>query len=391
MIGWASVQPAGNDKVFMSMKILHIFTCFSKGGAERVAIELANQGVREGHDVTIVAAWKLDPAILQNQVIEGVKIVFISENSSFAYFKLFFWILAQRKFIKGFDILHSHLTYGAVAGSIVYIFLKKLLGYKRPIVVETNHAVGMAVPKHKRWLHSRLLLARDGVAFMASDAYWNEFMRRHPRIKFKTILNGISNQSQQLKIDKGSETDSVQSTRSLVVGTVGLLRPDRKPWLYIPIFSQVQKALGAGVKFIIAGDGLEQSNMYKLREEYGMVDLIHMPGLVANPKEVMQQMDLYVSLGVRDIAGISMIEAAMCKVPVVGIQVDASYTTKEEDWFWSHTDTKKVAEKMIELLQQEELRSQVAHKQYSYVNTHFTSKAMFEKYKNFYEELINQQ
>jgi glycosyltransferase involved in cell wall biosynthesis len=154
------------------MKIIHIITSLSKGGGERVAVELANEAAKNGNEVLLVAAWKEDPAYLQNQVNSKVTIEFISNTNEFAYVKLFSWIFNNRKTIKEYDIFHCHLTYGAVAGTLVYFFLKKILGYKKPFVVETNHAVGMPVPKFRRWLHSRMLLMRDGVAMMATDPYW---------------------------------------------------------------------------------------------------------------------------------------------------------------------------------------------------------------------------
>ena len=54
-----------------------------------------------------------------------------------------------------------------------------------------------------------------------------------------------------------------------------------------------------------------------------------------------------------------MIEAAMCKVPVVGIQLLENYKAEESDWVWSHVDLKKVAERIVFLLKNEEERKNV--------------------------------
>ena len=96
-------------------------------------------------------------------------------------------------------------------------------------------------------------------------------------------------------------------------------------------------------------------------------------------------MDVYVSVSVGETSGISMIEAAMCKVPVVGIKLTENYQTKDTDWIWSHTDTKEVVKKIIFLLQNEEECNKLAARQYKFVTSHFISEAMYSSYKSFYE------
>lgn len=359
-----------------------------------MAVELANEAAANGNEVLLVAAWKEDPTYLQNQVNSAVTIHFISDIKDFAYLKLFSWIFKNRKLIQGYDIFHCHLTYGAVAGTFVYFFLKKILGYKKPIVVETNHAVGMPVPKFRRWLHSRMLLMRDGVAMMATDPYWQKFISNHSHPKFEIIPNGISvkaaNQSLELRQSFLKE-NGIPSTCRFIVGTVGVLRPDRQPWLYIPIFRKIYEQFGEDVHFILAGSGAEKDRIIELIGEHGLTKKVFLPGLVTDPSAYISNMNVYVSVGVGGTAGISMIEAAMCKVPVIGIQLIESYITKNDDWFWSHVDTFEVANKIITLLQNEESRNAIALRQYQLVNDKFNSSAMFNAYNSFYKKIISKQ
>ena len=42
------------------MNIVHVVPALTKGGAERVAVELANHAVGSGHKVTLIAGWSVD-------------------------------------------------------------------------------------------------------------------------------------------------------------------------------------------------------------------------------------------------------------------------------------------------------------------------------------------
>ena len=114
-----------------------------------------------------------------------------------------------------------------------------------------------------------------------------------------------------------------------------------------------------------------------------------MIGLISgNPCDIISKLDVYVSVSVGNTTGISMIEAAMCKVPVIGIQLLENYVAKNDDWVWSHTDLKEVVERIIFLLENEEERLKIAKKQYDYVVNNLTSDAMYSSYNSFYNKVL---
>lgn len=221
------------------MKIIHVISSLTKGGGERVAVELANKAAEKGDEVTIIAAWPVNPVFLQNDLNASVDIKFIGKTKWLAYFKIIFWILKHKSWISSKDVLHCHLTFGAVFGSAVSIIIKLMGKKKSPIIVETYHAVGMPIPKFNRWAHSRMVLLRDGLVLMATDPYWNNFIIKTPGLKIAIIPNGISVLEPQKNIELKKQflkELGIEGTYKYIVGTVSNLRPDRQPWLYIPIF-----------------------------------------------------------------------------------------------------------------------------------------------------------
>lgn len=374
------------------MKIIHVLSGLTKGGGERVVVELANIAVQKGDEVTILAGWPVDPLLLQNKIQPGVDLRFIASSKKSAYLKILPWILANRKWICSRDVLHCHLTFGAVFGVIVKILLNSFLRNKKPIVVETYHAVGMTIPKFNRWLHSRMILRRDGLVLMAKDPYWNDFLSKHPSLRTETIPNGISvlytNNDPEKRNSFLKETGIPENCKFLI-GTISVLRSDRRPWLYVPVFHEIRKTMGDQVHFVLGGGGEEYERIEKLIKEQELSGYFHMLGLVNEPVPIISNMDVYVSVSVGETGGISMIEAAMCNVPVVAIQLTENYQTKEGDWVWSDTNTDEVAKRVVSLLQNEEERRKLARDQNEYVKKRFTSEAMYYSYDSFYKKIIN--
>lgn len=373
------------------MKVIHVLSGLTKGGGERMAVELANEAVQKADEVTILAGWPEDPAYLQDKIHPNVTIKFIASTKKNSYLKIIPWILANRKFIYNNDVLHCHLTYGSVFGCIASILLKKILRNKTPITIETNHAVGMPVPKFNLWLHSRMVLLLDGMALMAKDPYWDNFILKHPSLITEIIPNGISvlkpeNDSEQ-KQKFLTEIGMPQNSKYLI-GSISMLRADRKPWLYVPVFYEIYKVLGDQTHFVLGGSGDEHDRIEKLIQELGLSNNFHLIGLVNKPASIISNMDIYLSVSAGETAGISMIEAAMCNIPVVGIQLIENYQAKAGDWVWSNPDTNEVAEKIIFLLQNADERNKLAAIQNKYVTTHFTAEAMYASYNSFYKQVL---
>src|SRR5262249_964010 len=105
-----------------------------------------------------------------------------------AYAHLTTWILRNRNWLLEQDIVHCHLSMGSVFGGLLQIVRGRR---SRPAVVETYHAVGMAIPDRDRAIHAALLKHRDAVAFMADDPFWQGFRERHSNGLLRVIPNGI--------------------------------------------------------------------------------------------------------------------------------------------------------------------------------------------------------
>ena len=65
------------------MRILQVLPHLSKGGAERVVVELSNSLIDVGHEVTLLLAFPVDPDLNQKFLNKKVSVQFLSEISEF--------------------------------------------------------------------------------------------------------------------------------------------------------------------------------------------------------------------------------------------------------------------------------------------------------------------
>lgn len=377
------------------MKIVHVVPFLSKGGAERVAAELANHASLSGHQLTVIASSPVDPSILRNYLDSNVKVIYVNDSASKKidrYFNILPWLWSHRLWLFEQDVIHCHLTYGAVFGLLVHM-LRSILRKQYPVIVETYHAVGMDIPLFHRRFHAVMLSRHDAVAFMAEDAYWSKFLVRHPKLKTEIIPNGILSFDASVKqTEKNyyrSELGIPEECR-FVVGTVGMLRPDRQPWLYLPIFAEIARIYGHEVHFLMAGGGPEYNRIQALVQKYGLSGQVHLPGLVLNPHLPLSIMDLYITLNVGAITGMAALEASFSNLPVIAIQLINGYKSGVNDWIWSSTDQREVAQKAIELLENGSDRQFLAQRQGVYVRAHHTTDVMAKSYYTLYQAVIQQ-
>jgi glycosyltransferase involved in cell wall biosynthesis len=375
------------------MKLVHIVPALTKGGGERVAIDLANHAAAAGHHVTVLAGFPVDPTLLENDLRPDVEIRFIAPagtSKTRLYLALPSWLWRNRWWLTDQEVIHCHLTLGAVAGTLIQA-VRKLRGRTGPAVVETYHAVGMPIPNLHRRIHAAMAARRDALALMAEDEYWRAFLAKRPRLISAVIPNGVSIPhpvSEAERLAYRRQLGLPDSCRH-VVGTVGRLSPERRPSLYFPIFARVAEVLGPQVHFILAGGGSESDRMRGLVVKHGLEGRVHLPGTVKRPAVAQAAMDVYLTVVVESVAGLGALEAAGAGVPVLAIQLIPSYRSSPGEMFWSSTNLMEIADRAIALLRSPGERRALAKRQSLFVQTERSVEEMAHRYERLYRAALD--
>jgi glycosyltransferase involved in cell wall biosynthesis len=362
------------------MRILQVLPHFSKGGAEKVVIELSNSLIIAGHEVTVLLAHPVDPTLNQKQLVDEVQVRFVvsrGSNKYSHYLMLPFWTIRNWKVLQTYDVIHCHLTYGLIFGFLVSA-LRKIDRKKSPKLIATCHVVGVGVAAFPRILNERLSYFFDSFVLMAQDAKWRNFIRNKSRKNILLIPNGISSNV------SGHKSRPSPKNGSWKIGTISRLQAERKPWLFLETFANIQSLSSEHVEFILGGDGPERESLVLQSEKLGLTTSLSMPGLVQTPNDLLNSLDLYITLNVEAITGIAGLEAVFAGIPVVGIQLSKDYENGPGDWVWSSQDPKGVAQKIVEWLKDPTQLATVAEEQYKIARETFSVERMRDNYLSLY-------
>lgn len=379
------------------MKVAHVLPNLGRGGAERVAIDLANYAAATGHEVTVVLAARPaeddGPDSRRADLDPRVEIRHVADSSGrlAPYFSLPGWMIKHRAWILDQHVVHCHLTFGAAFGSAVEA-LRTLKGSKGPAVVEDLQSQGCPMPAFKRWLHMRLVGRRDAFVMGAEDPHWRKFLDARPNLYSPSILNGIA----PLSWGEVSAEQRAQYRAQIgippecrwVVLTLGRLVDERQPELYLPIFRKIADAMGPAVHFVYAGGGPAADGLLVRAAEVGLAGRVHVTGLVTNPALPFSITDVYLTPGVGKVIGIAGIEAVFSQLPVVAVQWLRDYDNSACTWIKSSRDPEELARYVTHLLLSPEARSEQVNRQNEYAHENLRLEVMTSAYDELYARLV---
>lgn len=366
----------------MPMKIAHLIPALTRGGAEKVAVELANAGVAAGHDVALVAGWDVDRDLLASDLDSRIDFRTMSPAGTgrlARYANALRWTCANRNWLLAQDVVHCHLTLAAFVGTLLGRMRPKRGG---PAIVETIHAVGMPIPTLMRRRIAFFASERDGVALMAMDGWWCDFARRHPGVLTRYISNGISRppvRSPLASLDLPAG--------AFVIGNVGRLVAERMPHRLVEAFA-AGFADDPNAHLVLGGSGPELDSLAAQARALGLKGRVHLPGLVTDVPALLAASELYLSINVAEITGIAGLEAAYAGLPVVALQTVEGRAAGSADWIWSSSDPHSVGTHMAALAADPASRAALAASQQAHVEAHFSADRMLSDYLEFYGDVL---
>lgn len=364
------------------MRILQVAPSLSKGGAERVVVEISNAAVQDGNQVDMLLAIRVDPELNEKKLDKRVAIQFLMSNSRsrfLKYIKVFKWLFTNWKRLETYDVIHCHLSFGLIFGLLISL-IRKCSNNPSGLIVATCHDVGINVGGMRRIFNQLASRSFDQFVLIGESEDWRKYIEKQQRNEITVIYNGISDEFEAYN----EEFD--QNKANWFIGTISRLEFERSPWIFLEIYEELEKLLPGKFKYILAGDGSLRKNLESKANSGVIAGKVEFPGLVQKPETVLRKLDIYISLNIENMTGIAGLEAIFFGLPVIGIQVSKTFVGKESDWIWSSSNAREIALKVIHSLSNPEVLKDIRKSQLKYAIHNFSVKIMYKKYRELYDK-----
>jgi glycosyltransferase involved in cell wall biosynthesis len=343
------------------------FKRYTHAGTEEVAYNLAINVAKKGHEVNIfTTSINSEDAIekYENMSIYryGTNFRIGSGNISFNFF---------RKPLKyQVDVVHAHhsIPIGALA-ALQYTKKKKI-----PFIV-TYHGDAqenyggfvrrMSVSFYNRYLLDKVLSYAD-VIISPSEFYINEssFLGKY-RDKIVVIPNGINIEDFDIPCTKEECRERLElSIDSNIILFVGSLTPYKGPDILVRAMPNIIKEI-PDTKLIFVGSGKMRSELDELTKKLNVKDYVKFAGFVGNTFEkalYYRSADIFVLPTMIEVFPIVLLEASASGLPMVVSDLNTFKCIIEEGCngvFTKRRDKKSLADMIIHLLENEEVRSEM--------------------------------
>lgn len=281
----------------MKKSVVFVIPRIGKGGAERVVVNIANQMVSDGYDVSIFTILSGEE---NYKLAEGVNHVHLNvddRNKLLRMMKRFFKLRSMIKHSDADTVVAFDRYYGIFGALFTG---KKVIGSER-----NDPYSNMPIHSIQKYIRDWLYRHVDYMVFQTKYAqnYFSDRIKKHSTI----IPNPVS-------ADVLPETYT--GTRDKRIVTACRLTEQKNLPMMIDAFSSFSR-VHDGYQLVIYGEGHLLESLKKYTVERGVEKQVLFPGYVDNLPEKINSASMYVSSS--DYEGISnsMLEALAIGLPVV--------------------------------------------------------------------------
>jgi glycosyltransferase involved in cell wall biosynthesis len=370
-----------------SMRIVYVLTSLGMGGAEKLALALAERMEKRGHEVALLV---LMPPVSEEWPTKLRKIHLGMYRSPVS---LIAGLARARRFVSEFhpDLIHSHSFHANL-----FARLLKLMA-ARPVVLSTIHNV-----YEGGWLRMLAYRLTDGLSrrtVAVSEAAARRFVAcgAVPERKCAVIPNAIegsefapnADQGKRIREEMGSGAEPGDSPFIWIA--VGRIVPAKDYPNLIRAFAEVRKQR-PDARLWVAGEGQEAelSVLRDLAAELGVSEAIRWMGLRRDVPALLDAADGFVSASAWEGMPLAVGEAMLMEKPVVATDAGGvGELVGDAGLVVPARDSEVLAEAMIDFMRRtREDRLLLGRKARKRVLQEFSMDAAVENWEAMYQELV---
>ncbi len=364
-----------------SLKVMHITHDLAVGGLQRVVVTLCKMTDANRFQTSVLCLRKAGP--LESELRErGIPVLTLprlrkGQTDYGAFLKVAAVLRARR-----IDVIHTHNTQPMTDGT-----LGALIAGVRTII-HTDHA--RQFPDKRRYMIAERLASSFvfRVIGVSEDTSANlTTFEKIPRRRIATIPNGVDPEPFTKPIDCGRVRQGLGvSVRAPLVGTIARLNPEKKLEDAIEAFALVKK-VKRNARFCIVGEGPCEQSLRELAEARQLGESVIFTGRRTNIAEIVRVFDVFVLSSAREGLPMAVLEAMAGGCPVAAYAVGGvphAVRNAETGFLVPPGNSTALAERLIELLDDESLRLRFGEMARKFFCERFSAESMTRAYERLY-------
>lgn len=362
------------------MKILYLTNHLNPGGITSYCLTLAQGMLKNGHKAYIASSGGM---LSKEFLAKGIDFLPLPlKTKSELSPKIFISLYQLARFVKkeGIDLVHANSRTTQVLAQM----LKFFSGVN---FVSTCHGF------FKKRL-SRKLYPCWGSKVIAISRQVEQHLRDDFKVRLEMISmvnNGIEARKAFSQEEKAAAKKNLNIDGQLAVGIVARLSDVKGHSYLIEAMAEVFKRFNQA-SLIIAGDGPMKKRLLAQVKNLGLEEKIIFLSADADRFQVLAASDVFVLPSLKEGLGLALMEAMACGLAVIGSDVGGIKTLiqdNENGLLVRPADSDCLAEAIIKLLADSQLRQALGEKAKSFIEQNFPAEKMVEQTERVYREIIN--
>lgn len=304
------------------------------------------------------------------------------------------------------DIVHTHASKAGAIGRLAAI------RNKVPVIVHTfhGHVFHSYFNKSKTLIFKiieRQLAARSNKIIAISNQQKYELSKIHkicPSDKIEVIPLGFELNKFQENFEQKRKNFRKKyriSDDEIAIGIIGRLVPVKNHELFLRALHYVKQNTDKKIRAFIIGDGILKNDLIKLTQDlsldwtensvpYPKKSFITFTSWSKNIEEIYPGLDIVALTSKNEGTPVSIIEAQASNRPVISTDVGGVRDTILENKTGIVTSQDKFCEKLLTLINNDQLRDKLSKNGYNFVMQKFNYLNLVEKTKILYNQLLSQ-
>ena len=312
------------------MRIIQLVNNLDMGGLERLAIDLAECQLADGHDASIYCLTH--PGRLAAEAAGKGIVVRAFEKAPGPHFATA-WKIAKQLRCDRPDVLHTHNHlvhhYGVAAGrmsGVRVIVNTRHRGEQRIESTPEGSKIATEPTDRKSDLLFWATLPWTDSVVMIAEATRQFFVRYRgvPAAKTRVILNGA-----RLERFLTVSARPCSALPCIRFGIAARLMPEKDHFTLLRAFSSVVAEIPQA-QLLIAGDGPMRSRLEERARELNVAELVKFLGPVSDVPGFLRQLDIFVLSSLTEGLPISILEAMAAGLPIVSTRAGGVGEAVEE-------------------------------------------------------------